>query len=101
MGGMRRLPPGIIRQRDSTDRPPTWYLVWYETGETGGQRVLLGRSERLERHLDHRFYPVDGSWPQVFHGWVRGVEWLLECWRSAKARSDACVATEDEQVREL
>lgn len=98
MPGMRFVPVGVRRFRESTDRPATWYQVWYTHPETGGERVLLGRSERQRRHLDHKFYPADGSWPQVFHGWVSGAEWLIECWRSAKARSDAATISEDEEV---
>jgi hypothetical protein len=101
MGGMRFVPKGVTRTRDSTDHPPTWYKVWYQGPESDGQRVLLGRTQRQERHLEHRFFPVDGSWPLTRKGWTEGVTWLMECWRGAKARADACVVTEDEEVHKL
>lgn len=101
MGGMRPVPRGISRKRISTDKPPTWYEVFYQGEESDQRRVLLGRSERQERHLDHRFYPVDGSWPKVWHGWVEGACWLMDCWRGTKAISDAVTITEDEEVNEL
>lgn len=98
---MRMVPRGISRKRDSTDKPPTWYKVYYEGEESDQERVLLGRSERLERHLEHRFYPSDGSWPRVWKGWVAGACWLMDVWRGAKARSDAVAITEEEEVNEL
>lgn len=103
MGGMRRAPKGIRRTRDSTDRPATWYDIWYTGPESDGERVKLGRSERLAdlaNQKAHRFYPQDGSWPQVIKGWTNGAQWLMECWRSAKARTDATTAVEDEEVLE-
>lgn len=89
MGGMRPLPKGTYWKRGSADRPPTWYEWFYKGPESDGEEVRLGRSQRGERHLEHRFFPADGSWPQSIRGAGRGVAWLLECWRSAKARSDA------------
>lgn len=101
MGGMRfKVNKHTYRKRGSADKPPTWYDNYYRGPESDGEEVFLGRSERLERHLHHRFYPVSGEWPQVFRGWTNGVEWLLECWRGAKAISDATRADEDEEVRE-
>lgn len=97
---MRYVPPGIYRRRASSDRPPTWYDVWYCGPESGDVPVLLGKSERQRRHMEQKMYPSDGSWPRVWSGWVAGAEWLMDCWRGAKARSDATRTTEDEEVSE-
>jgi hypothetical protein len=98
---MVMVPRGISRKRDSTDVPPTRYKVYYQGEESDQKRVYLGWSERRERHLEHRFYPSDGSWPRVWKGHTAGCVWLLEVWRGAKARSDAVTVTEDEEVTEL
>jgi len=95
---MRFVPEGTYRRRGTADRPPTWYHWFYRGPESDGEEVLLGQSQRLKTHLDHKFYPADGTWPQTWHGAVRGVEWLLECWRSARARSDAIRTQEDEEI---
>lgn len=95
--GMSYIPDGTSRKRASTDRPPTWWEHFYQDPELG-KKVLLGKSERLRRHQEHRFYSIYGDF-QVIGGWVRGVEWLLECHRSAMARNERVTVVETEQVR--
>jgi hypothetical protein len=95
---MRVVPKGIHRRAASADKPPTWYEWIYRGSESDGQEVILGRSQRLDAHLDHKFYPQDGTWPRKFHGAIFGAEWLLECWLSARARSDATHVDEAEDV---
>lgn len=97
---MRFKVPYTYRKRGSVDKPPTWYDIYYRGPESDGEEVLIGRSQRQLRHLNHKFFPIDGTWPKIVQPWTDGVEWLLECWRGAKARSDATSAEEDEEVQE-
>jgi WhiB family redox-sensing transcriptional regulator len=96
VGGMRQVPPGIHRRAQGRDRPAEWYEIWYELGD---RSVLIGHTRRLDRHLQHRAHPADGSRPEVIAGWVTAVCWLLEVWRSRDRTSDECRATEVETVR--
>ena len=95
--GMSFIPDGTFRKRASTDKPPTWWEHYYRDPELDGKAVLLGKSQRLRRHQEHRFYSVYGDF-QVMRGWVRGVEWLLECHQSAKARNETIRFMETEAV---
>ncbi len=96
---MKYVPEGTFRQRASTDKPPTWWDHYYRDPELG-KTVLLGKSERLRRHMEHRFYSTYGDF-KVIQGWVKGVEWLLDCHHSAVARNEAVQVLEAEEVREM
>ena len=56
LGGMRKAPPGVHRERADDRRPAVWYVVWLGEPHAKGS-VILGRSRRLDRHLTHRFFP--------------------------------------------
>jgi len=95
---MKYIPEGTFRKPGSTDSPPTWWEIYYRDPELNGRTVLLGRSERMRRHLEHRFYSIYGPY-QVIVGWTVGVEWLLECHRSARARNESVKFVETEEVK--
>lgn len=95
--GMKFMPDGVYRKRDSTDRPPTRWRLYYKDPDLG-KDVLLGRSDRHRRHQEHRFLSVYGDINTIV-GWVNGAEWLLECHRSAKARGDTVVFRETESIK--
>lgn len=84
---MRFVPDNVHREPVGEDRPPEWYVIWLGRPHAEGS-VIIGRSRRLRRHLHHRFFPVDGTWPEEFKGWVTGVEWLLRKHNGGSASSD-------------
>lgn len=96
--GMKFMPEGAFRKPGSTDKPPTWWEIYYRDPELGGRAVLLGRSERQRRHQEHRFYSIYGDYQNIV-GWVVGVEWLIECHRSARARRETVKFMETESVK--
>ena len=77
MPGMRFVPDRVHREPEGEERPPDWYIIWLGPPHAEGS-VIIGRTKRLRRHLWHRCFPADGSWPEDIKGWVAGVEWLLE-----------------------
>lgn len=89
MPGMKKVPAGVHRYSLGKERPPIWYEIWYEMEE---ERVLLGRSERTGRHLEHRFYSVTGEYPQRFTGWVSGVIWLLDLYKKNQPPSPVAMS---------
>lgn len=99
MGGMTFVPEGTFRKRATDDKPPTWWEHYYRDPELG-KTVLLGKSQRMRRHLEHRFYSVYGPF-QTIKGWTRGVQWLLDEHQAAKARSEVVVVAESEEVEVL
>ena len=96
MGGMKFVPEGTFRKRASESKPPVWWDHYYKDPELG-ETVLLGKSQRLKRHQEHRFYSAYGPFQNI-KGWVRGVEWLLEQHQAAKARSETVHVSEAEDV---
>jgi hypothetical protein len=76
MPGMRFVPDGVHRERDGSQQPAEWYIVWLGRPHAEGS-VIIGRSKRLRRHLWHRFFPEDGGACRDIKGWVAGAEWLL------------------------
>ena len=73
---MRFVPDGVHREALGADRPAEWYRIWYTA--PGAERVCIGRTRRLRRHLWHRCFPETGEWAEDIKGWVAGVQWLLE-----------------------
>jgi hypothetical protein len=85
MGGMRKVPDGVHRERLGTDHPAAWYVIWL--GEPhAGDSVVIGRSKRLERHLWHRFFPEAPVGCRDIRGWVNGIAWLLEVHEQSRSR---------------
>jgi hypothetical protein len=77
MPGMRFVPGGVHRERDGNKRPAEWYIIWLGVPRAEGS-VIIGRSRRLRRHQEHRFFPETGEPCREIQGWVKGVQWLLE-----------------------
>lgn len=99
MPGMQRVPEGTYRKPGDDQHPPVWWKHYYRDPDTK-QDVHLGDSERLQKHLHHRFYPADNSWPEVKKGFIAGVRWLLSLYLSGKDRNEGVTMAETEEVRE-
>jgi hypothetical protein len=85
---MRFVPDGLHRQPlAGPDKPPEWYVIWLGLPLAEGS-VVIGRSKRLRRHREHRFFPESGEWPRDIVGHVAGMEWLLEVHRKKEAEAD-------------
>jgi hypothetical protein len=82
LGGMRFAPAQVHRERTGTERPAQWYVVWL--GKPHGEgSVVIGRSKRLRRHREHRFFPERGGACRDIVGWTDGAEWLLAEFRKS------------------
>jgi hypothetical protein len=80
---MKFVPDDIHRERQDEERPAVWYVVWLGEPHAEGSAVI-GRSKRLRRHREHRFFPErGGAAPQDIVGWVKGAQWLLEEYRKS------------------
>lgn len=99
VGGMRKVPPGIHRRAQGSQRPPEWYEIWYTLAD---RSVLIGQTRRLDKHLHHRAYPAvrgEDVRPERIVGWVAAVTWLLEVWQAREKTVDRCLAAEEQTVR--
>ena len=75
---MRRMPPGVHRERAGDCRPASWYVIWLGEPHAEGS-VILGRCKRLEGHQMYRFFPeAAGLAAREIRGLVNGARWLLE-----------------------
>jgi len=77
---MRFAPGGVHRERAGTERPAVWYVIWLGEPHAEGS-VIIGRSKRLRRHREHRFFPEHGGACKEIVGHMAGMEWLLERYR--------------------
>lgn len=78
-------PPGVHKKPVGDERPAEWYVIWL--GRPGAEgSVILGRSKRLRRHREHRFFPeAPGLKSRDIVGWTTGAQWLLDLHRGTAA----------------
>jgi hypothetical protein len=81
---MRFAPPELHRERQGKERPAVWYVIWLGVPHAEGS-VIIGRSKRLRRHREHRFFPEGGGPCREIVGHIEGMEWLLKVHKNAAA----------------
>jgi hypothetical protein len=85
---MRFQPDGVHKEAVGPARPAQWYVIWLGPPHKEGS-VVLGRSKRLRRHREHRFFPeAPGAQARDIVGWVAGADWLLELHRAGCTAPD-------------